>query len=57
MPAYEYVCSNCEAKEQRIGGLDDHTIICDQCGQVMVRQAIWTPYWLPILRFSKRPTA
>ena len=38
MPAYDYVCSNCEAREQRIGGLDDHTVICDQCGQVMVRQ-------------------
>jgi putative FmdB family regulatory protein len=38
MPAYDYVCSNCEASEQRIGGLDDHTVICDHCGQVMVRQ-------------------
>lgn len=39
MPAYEYVCSSCEAREFRIGGLDDHTVICDLCGQVMVRQA------------------
>ncbi|MBU1275022.1 MAG: hypothetical protein KJ720_06570 [Proteobacteria bacterium] len=38
MPAYDYVCSNCEASEQRIGGLDDHTVICDRCGQVMLRQ-------------------
>lgn len=39
MPAYEYICSSCETGEFRIGGLDDHTVICDQCGQVMVRQA------------------
>ena len=39
MPAYEYICSQCETREFRISGLDDHTVICDQCGQVMVRQA------------------
>ncbi len=39
MPAYEYVCSSCEAREFRIGGLDDRTVICALCGQVMVRQA------------------
>lgn len=38
MPAYEYICSNCETREFRIGGLDDHTVICDSCGQVMVRK-------------------
>lgn len=38
MPAYEYVCVNCGIKEVRITGIDDHTVICDECRQVMVRQ-------------------
>ncbi len=39
MPAYEYTCTSCPTKEVRITGIDDHTVICDACGQVMVRQA------------------
>ncbi len=38
MPAYEYTCTNCTEREVRITGIDDHTVICDSCGQVMVRQ-------------------
>ena len=38
MPAYEYTCTSCAEREVRITGIDDHTVICDQCGQVMVRQ-------------------
>lgn len=38
MPAYEYTCSNCQAQEVRIAGIDDHTVLCDKCGQVMVRR-------------------
>ncbi|MFH1034550.1 MAG: FmdB family zinc ribbon protein [Pseudomonadota bacterium] len=38
MPAYEYSCTACPEREVRITGIDDHTVICDQCGQVMVRQ-------------------
>lgn len=38
MPAYEYTCTNCTEREVRITGIDDHTVICDKCGQVMVRQ-------------------
>ncbi len=41
MPAYEYTCTNCQAKEVRITGIDDHTVLCDTCGQVMVRQMDW----------------
>ena len=39
MPLFDYTCSNCQATETRIAGVDDHTVICDQCGQVMVRKA------------------
>lgn len=38
MPAYEYICVNCGNREVRITGIDDHTVICDECRQVMVRQ-------------------
>lgn len=38
MPAFEYVCTNCETREVRITGIDDHTALCDGCGQVMVRR-------------------
>lgn len=48
MPAYEYTCTNCAQNEVRITGIDDHTVICDRCGQVMVRQmdvdALLAPY-------------
>ncbi|MCB2187481.1 MAG: hypothetical protein KQJ78_13755 [Deltaproteobacteria bacterium] len=39
MPAYNYSCTNCGNRETRIAGIDDHTVLCDQCGQVMVRRA------------------
>lgn len=39
MPAYEYTCHSCQAREVRIAGIDDHTVICDACGQPMVRDA------------------
>ncbi len=38
MPAYEYTCTSCETREVRITGIDDHAVICDNCGQVMIRQ-------------------
>ena len=37
MPAYEYICTSCGVHDIRISGIDDHTAICDQCGQVMMR--------------------
>ena len=39
MPVFEYVCTNCENVEKRIAGIDDHTVICDRCGQVSLRKA------------------
>jgi len=39
MPAYEYTCHSCQAREVRIAGIDDNTVVCDACGQPMVRDA------------------
>ncbi|KMY69012.1 hypothetical protein AAU61_05570 [Desulfocarbo indianensis] len=38
MPAYEYTCHSCQAREVRIAGIDDHTVVCSACGQPMVRE-------------------
>lgn len=38
MPAYEYHCTNCDNRETRITGIDDHTVLCEKCAQVMVRE-------------------
>jgi putative FmdB family regulatory protein len=41
MPAYEYTCTQCQLREVRITGIDDHTVLCDACGHVMMRQTDW----------------
>jgi len=48
MPLYQYKCANCGCREQRIGGVDDHTAVCAECGGVMVRlDSDWFgPYFL-----------
>jgi hypothetical protein len=37
MPLYTYVCSNCRDVDQRIAGFDDHTALCVECGELMIR--------------------
>ena len=37
MPVYEYQCLDCGEVDQRVGGLDDQTAICVQCGSLMLR--------------------
>ncbi len=37
MPVYEYQCVDCGDLDQRVGGLDDQTAICTQCGSLMLR--------------------
>ncbi len=37
MPVYEYQCVDCGSLDQRVGGLDDQTAICTQCGSLMLR--------------------
>lgn len=56
MPAYEYQCINCQTKEVRIGGLDDKTAICMNCGDLMLRldDDVFRPYFDKQQRPSER---
>jgi putative FmdB family regulatory protein len=47
MPSYEYKCIHCGAEEERIGGLDDNTALCVDCGNLMLRlnEDIFRPYF------------
>ena len=38
MPLYEYECRACGLTEERLAGIDDRTLICTECGEVMDRQ-------------------
>ncbi|MGQ9920474.1 MAG: FmdB family zinc ribbon protein [Desulfobacca sp.] len=37
MPMYEYKCIHCQAEDERLGGLDDNTALCVECGNLMLR--------------------
>jgi putative FmdB family regulatory protein len=47
MPSYEYKCIHCGAQEERIGGLDDNTALCVDCGNLMLRlnEDAFRPYF------------
>jgi putative FmdB family regulatory protein len=47
MPVYEYQCVDCGGLDQRVGGLDDQTAICTQCGSLMLRldEDVFQPYF------------
>jgi len=47
MPVYEYQCVDCQIRDQRIAGLDDHTALCLACGSLMLRQDadLFGPYF------------
>lgn len=38
MPIYEYKCRACDLDEERLAGIDDRTLICTECGEIMDRQ-------------------
>ena len=38
MPLYAYKCRACDLEEDRLAGIDDRTLICTECGEVMDRQ-------------------
>ena len=38
MPLYAYKCRACDLGEERLAGIDDRTLICTECGEVMDRQ-------------------
>ena len=37
MPLYQYRCIECQLDEERVAGIDDRTVTCDQCGAIMTR--------------------
>jgi len=47
MPIYFYQCVDCSDRDERIGGLDDHTAWCVTCGGLMLRleQDLFNPYF------------
>ena len=38
MPLYAYRCRACDLNEERLAGIDDRTVVCTECGEVMDRQ-------------------
>ena len=38
MPLYSYKCRACDLDEERVAGIDDRTLLCTECGEVMDRQ-------------------
>lgn len=38
MPLYFYRCRACDLTEERLAGIDDRTLVCTECGEVMDRQ-------------------
>jgi len=49
MPVYDYKCIHCGIEEARIAGLDDRTVVCTNCGQIMNRlnheDDLYLAYW------------
>ncbi|MCL4500835.1 MAG: hypothetical protein M1438_03140 [Deltaproteobacteria bacterium] len=46
MPLFEYQCVDCQGRDQRVAGLDDHTAACAECGGLMLRldEDVFAPY-------------
>ncbi|MDY6850495.1 MAG: zinc ribbon domain-containing protein [Thermodesulfobacteriota bacterium] len=38
MPLYYYKCRACDLHEERVAGIDNRTLICTECGELMDRQ-------------------
>jgi len=47
MPLYHYQCLDCQTRDQRLAGLDDHTALCACCAGVMLRldADVFAPYF------------
>jgi len=49
MPLFEYKCPGCGVEESRIAGLDDRTVVCTSCSQLMRRlneeEDLFQSYW------------
>ncbi len=57
MPLFEYKCPGCGVEESRIAGLDDRTVVCTNCSQLMSRvndeQDLFQSYWNKEVRSSE----
>ena len=55
MPVYEYQCVDCDGRDQRVAGLDDHTALCTQCGGLMLRldEDVFQAYFEEIAESAK----
>ena len=51
MPLYRYQCRACDLVEERISGIDDKTLVCTECGEIMDRtisqDEAFDYYWRP----------
>ncbi|MFP3868739.1 MAG: hypothetical protein ACLFUU_11365 [Desulfobacteraceae bacterium] len=47
MPIYHYQCTNCQLRETRVAGVDDHFAICVRCQHLMIRldNELFGPYF------------
>ena len=49
MPIYDYRCSTCGVEESRIAGVDDRTVVCTNCRDLMTRlnddKDLFLAYW------------
>ena len=54
MPIYKYQCRECRSVEDRVAGIDDHTVTCSDCGALMGRTCAGDELFLA---YSNRLTA
>ncbi len=49
MPMYDYRCPECDLEESRIAGVDDATVVCTNCNNLMYRlnseDDLFDAYW------------
>jgi putative FmdB family regulatory protein len=60
MPIYDYKCPTCEIEESRIAGVDDQTVLCTNCRDMMSRlnddDDLYLAYWnKPVFVRSSAP--
>ena len=57
MPMYEYRCPECGVEESRVAGVDDRTVVCTGCSNIMYRLTsdddLFEAYWDKPSRSSK----
>jgi putative FmdB family regulatory protein len=58
VPIYEYQCVDCGGRDQRVGGVDDHTALCTRCGGLMLRldEDVFRPYFEDLAEVAQPET-